>query len=337
MELKHSEFEDKHLKLYLQYAVELELWTIPFYMSAMYSVIDRSSKPYQLIRSIVNQEMLHLQSAANIANAFGYSPDITTPVYCGTTVPHLDFSLDPAQRTEPYMPYTAEIGPLDEEHINAMCLIELPDFGFKQGIPKLFEHPTEFGTIAEFYQALLFVIKLNKHKIRGGVNQVDYFAPFYRNAPDLIVTESGNAGLAQIELLIELITEQGEGYTKDDQTIPHVFQNTADDPAPDQDHFQKFKWIKEHDMSETFALKEPIDDRGEELQQICMDNFAGLIASLNNLFSGAYSGAFFPCMAGVGGAIRNCWQNGVVPKFSDIPREEPPCDDSQTAQDQEGV
>jgi hypothetical protein len=37
-------------------------------------VVDRSSEAYQLIQSVVNQEMLHLQLVANIANSYGYSP-----------------------------------------------------------------------------------------------------------------------------------------------------------------------------------------------------------------------------------------------------------------------
>lgn len=319
MKLASSDFELSYLHKHLQYAVDLELWTIPFYMSAMYSIKDRSCDAYQLIRSIVNQEMLHLQSAANIANALGYSPTISTPVYDGTTVPHLDFSKDPIEVTKQFMPYTAEIGPLDLQHINAMCLIELPEFDTHQNTLELFSECSEYGTIGAFYQALLFAIKLHKNQIRGGVRQVDYFAPFYRNAPDLIVSESKDAGLSQVELLIQLITEQGEGYTKLAQIIPPVFQNTADDPEPEQDHFKKFVSIKDAPLPEVFQLKDPgsYSQQDIELQAICEENFTALTLFLEGLFTGENPGQFFPCMAGVGGSIRNCWQNGVVPKFGD--------------------
>ena len=64
----HEGWTPKNLKAHIQYAVDLEFWTIPFYMSAMYSIKDRTSDAFQLIQSVVNQEMLHLQSASNIAN-----------------------------------------------------------------------------------------------------------------------------------------------------------------------------------------------------------------------------------------------------------------------------
>lgn len=58
-----------HLQQHLQYAIDLEFWTIPFYMSALYSIVDRTSDAFQYVQSVVNQEMLHLQLAANVANA----------------------------------------------------------------------------------------------------------------------------------------------------------------------------------------------------------------------------------------------------------------------------
>ncbi|MBL8151593.1 MAG: hypothetical protein JNN15_16835, partial [Blastocatellia bacterium] len=51
------------LQSHLQAAIDLEFWTIPFYMSAMFSIKDPSSRTYQLVRSVVNEEMLHLQLA----------------------------------------------------------------------------------------------------------------------------------------------------------------------------------------------------------------------------------------------------------------------------------
>jgi hypothetical protein len=104
-----------HLRQHIQFAVDLELWTIPFYMSAMYSIRDRTSPAFQLIQTVVNQEMLHLQSAANIANAYGMSPEIRAPQYRGKAIPHLEFQLDKPDPRPQYEPYSAEIGPLDTE------------------------------------------------------------------------------------------------------------------------------------------------------------------------------------------------------------------------------
>ena len=320
MKLSSEDFGLSHLHEHLQFAVNLELWTIPYYLSAMYSVVDKHSDAYQLIRTIANQEMLHLQSAANMTNAYGLVPTISIPQYVGTTVPHLDFSLDPTDVTKQFMPYSAEIGPLDMLRMNAMCLIELPEFDTDDNsTPDLHDDTTEYGTIGAFYQALLHGARLHKNAITGGVRQVNYFAPFYRNAPNLTVSESGANGFNQVEFLINLITEQGEGFSKKAQVIPPVYQNTADDIEPSTDHFKKFLSIKESKTQQlTFAFKDPCsyNEEDKKLQQILIAKYANLTAGLQALFNGDDPSAFFPDMASVGGAIRNCWQNGVVPKFS---------------------
>lgn len=319
MKLTKENFGIRNLHTHLQYAVDLELWTIPFYMSAMYSIKDKNSNAYQLIRSVLNQEMLHLQSAANIANAYGLSPEINVPVYQGQKVPHLDFNLDPAQIVHEYEPYTAEIGALDLSHINAMCLIELPDFeADKQSASdhiQLFDKPEEYGTIGAFYKALLHMAEQHQDKIIGGVKQIDFFAPFYRNAPSLIVTDSGQAGFSQVELLINLITDQGEGFSLEKECVPCVFQNTADDPAPAEDHFEKFNKIKHNPLPEVFDTKSEYNPEDRALQLIVAEQFKDLTKLLQALFNGENPGHFFPIMASVGASIRNCWQNGVVPDF----------------------
>lgn len=319
MKLDKARFSVLELHEHLQYAVDLELWTIPFYMSAMYSIKNKSSKEYQLIRSIVNQEMLHLQCAANVANAFGLSPKINVPEYQGDKVPHLDFSLDPQDVVSEYQPYTAEIGPLDLAHINAMCLIELPEYDTQEKTnaklnPVFFDKPTEYGTIGAFYQALLHGVELHKDEIRGGLKQVDFFAPFYRNMPNLTITEPKDAGLAQVQLLINLITDQGEGFSVEHQSVPPVFQNTADDPEPAQDHFAKFNQIKRHTLPEIFEGGGP-DSEG--LQGILVEQFAELTKVFQAMFNGENPSQFFPIMASVGASIRNCWQNGVTPSFGE--------------------
>src|SRR5215210_4733175 len=123
MRLGPDDWTIAHLRAHLQYAVDLELWTIPFYMSALFSVVDRTSAAYQLVQSVVHQEMLHLQLAANVANAYGLSPTFDAPRYVGQTIPHLDFSIDEPDPRPEFSPFSAEIGPLDAERVNAMCLV----------------------------------------------------------------------------------------------------------------------------------------------------------------------------------------------------------------------
>lgn len=317
MKLSHQEWTIEHLQEHLQDAVALEFWTIPFYMSCMYSIKDKSLDAYQLIRTVVNQEMLHLQCAANIANAYGLSPKINPPIYVGTKIPFLDFSLDPPEVIKPYLPYTAEIGPLDLHHINAMCLIEIPDYETQDEV-HLFSDTEEYGSIGAFYAALRKGAALLKDHVKGGINQIDFFSSFYRNMPEMKITNSGIAGHNQVDLLIDLITEQGEGQNKLEETIPHTFQNTADDTSPEEDHFAKFNQIKSGDKPDTFPVKDPADYSPEdhELQEIAFEQFNDLRAALEALFSGQNPDQFFAIMASVGASLRNCWQHGVTPKFS---------------------
>lgn len=155
------------LEAHLQAAVDIEFWTIPYYMSVLYSIKDPSHRAYRLIQSVVYQEMFHLELASNIANAYGYSPEFNTLEeypYRGCKLPHLEFKFspasngrsnceDPQQCPDPalfkdpdhpehwkiYCPYSAAIGPLDETRLNTMCLIEYPKWGDGQEITALME------------------------------------------------------------------------------------------------------------------------------------------------------------------------------------------------------
>ena len=306
------------LHTHLQYAVDLEFWTIPFYMSAMYSVIDRNSDAFQLIQSVVNQEMLHLQSAANIANAYGLSPTFNAPQYVGDNIPHLNFAIDKPDPRKEYSPYTAEIGPLDFPHINAMCLIEFPDWESSDQ-PDLQPDVTQYGSIGEMYKALRYGAQLFQDSIRGGVRQVDFFSAFYRNMPAMTVTESGKNGFNQVGLLIDLITDQGEGISKSNQTIEKAFQNTADDRHQELDHFDKFMLIKNATLqSLTYPVKPESAYTAEdkEILATLLEHFGELRACLTALFAGENPENFIIKMVSVGADIQNCWKNGITPRFS---------------------
>jgi hypothetical protein len=60
----------------LQVALQVEFSTIPPYLTAMYSIKDKTSLAYQFIRSVVMEEMLHLNLASNLLNAVGGTPTL---------------------------------------------------------------------------------------------------------------------------------------------------------------------------------------------------------------------------------------------------------------------
>ncbi len=60
-----------------QLALQVEFTTIPPYLTALYSITDKSSKAYQALRSVAVEEMFHCNQAANIVIALGGSPRFT--------------------------------------------------------------------------------------------------------------------------------------------------------------------------------------------------------------------------------------------------------------------
>ena len=336
------------LHKHLQAAVDLELWTIPFYMAAMYSLKDPSGMPYRIIQSIVYQEMLHVQLAANIANAFGLSPTFKDPVYEGKNIPHLNFDLDTPNPTTLYSPYSAEIGPLDTERLNAFCLIEYPEWD-TESEPSPKANVEDYGSIGEFYTALAIgtteVVAQDPGNLKGNVNQVDLFQRFYSSftepPADLVqyqpetqamcVTESGFQGLRQVMRLMAVITDQGEGQVQGEQAIPPSYRNTADDPWPDEAHFTKFNNLRNaalgmENLAPSYPLRTyplvhypPDDPRAiaqREAQERLKRNFGKFRQRLEKLFSGGELPQSFGVeMATLGGNILRCWQLGTVPTF----------------------
>jgi hypothetical protein len=303
-----------HLQQHLQYAIALEFWTIPFYMSALYSIVDRTSDAFQYVQSVVNQEMLHLQLAANVANAYGLSPALAAPVY-GQEIPHLEFDLDVPNPVAQFSPYSSEIGPLDKERVNAMCLIEYPDWDSSEP-PELSDTVTEYGNIGKFYNAVAYGAAQLTEYLHGGRNQVDLFSAYYRNLPSLTVTDNGEVGFRQVGLLIHAITEQGEGISSAREDIVYSFQNTATDNAPRLSHFEKFIKVRGK-LPDTYQVKAECDysPDDQELLKILLADFARLRDKLEKLFSGKNPGDFLPLMLTVGADIQNCWKHAVTPRF----------------------
>lgn len=119
------------IRAIIQAAVNVELFTIPLYMSSMYSIhglhqinakksdfytgrwwpgaapvpnaTSSNEKAFNLIFKVFIEEMLHLQLASNMATLIGVNPDFNSPLlqdadfgwicYNSTTIPHvLDFT-----------------------------------------------------------------------------------------------------------------------------------------------------------------------------------------------------------------------------------------------------
>src|SRR5689334_16604750 len=99
----------RELHRWLQAALELEMFTIPPYLTALYSLRDGSNQASAtIIQGVVMEEMLHVILVANVMNAVGakpcLSPELTkrdgavpwsleaTPY--PSRVPHLDVDFE---------------------------------------------------------------------------------------------------------------------------------------------------------------------------------------------------------------------------------------------------
>lgn len=317
---KQPEWDLPHLQQHLQYAVDLEMWTIPYYMTILYSIQDPGSLPYQLIQSVVYQEMFHVELAANVANAYGLWPKFAASRYQyeGQNIPHLNFALDHPDPTTIYTPYTAELGPLDEAHINATCLIEYPSWQ-SDARPRLCENVSEYPSIGALYDAIEYGAAELVNEIKPNHNQVCYFKRYYNNLSDSTITEIGGEGITQVLTLLGAIVDQGEGKTKGDKAIEPEFRNTADDFYPALSHYSKFLQVRDSkDWPSVYrgvACPEP-GSPGEQAQQILIQNFAEFCDQLQQLFWGSPCPQFGSTMAQLGGNVLNCWKKGAIPKFS---------------------
>ena len=100
------------LQRQLQQAIELEFATIPLYLTALFSIKDGYNREvYNIIRTVVLQEMLHLAQAANLLIAVGGRPQIDNKMAAlhypstglpGNILPNLNVTLKRASREHIY-------------------------------------------------------------------------------------------------------------------------------------------------------------------------------------------------------------------------------------------
>jgi|HubBroStandDraft_1064217.scaffolds.fasta_scaffold00065_47 hypothetical protein len=130
-----------HLRAMAQLAIQIELTTIPAYLTTLYSISDRTSDAYQTVRSVVVEEMFHLNQAANLLVGIGGRPVLT-----GAAVPLYPAYLPSADKAE--TPYVGLYRGSPAVFRNVFMVIETP---------APFTAPPEgenYQTIAQFYKAL---------------------------------------------------------------------------------------------------------------------------------------------------------------------------------------
>jgi rubrerythrin len=173
----------------VQQAVMLEHSTIPPYLYALYSIDDsRNAEIYELVRSVVIEEMTHMALAANLLNALGGAPVIDAPGFIPTYPGRL--------------PGSVESG--------LVVGLERFSIDLAEHVFMAIEEPLEFPaldaadphlTIGEFYAAIRE--QLPRATFTGDpARQVTH-----ELIPDLTAITDGHSATAAIDLIVE----QGEG------------------------------------------------------------------------------------------------------------------------------
>jgi hypothetical protein len=224
------------LQEHLQWAVQVELSTIPPYLYAMYSIADRDADSYKLIRSVVVEEMLHAALAANLLVAVGGTPrfyrEDVLPSY-PMDLPHHD------------PPIRIDLEPCSPEFIERVCLpIENPRP--VDGLPQ----DDDYETISQFYLAVEEALErlddreslFERPRVDRQLLHPGYYVP-------IEFDEEDSGGLHPVEDLdsarraVETVVHQGEGVRD---------EHWADPSHQEMTHYYKFKKIADG----TFRLGE---------------------------------------------------------------------------------
>ncbi len=214
---------------HLQWAVEVEHFTIPPYLCALFSIPEQSSNKdsAKIIKSVVMEEMLHMTLAANLMNAVGCTPIISQPGFLPDYPQNLPHSDDH---------FIVSLGPFSEAAVETFLKIEKPE---KKGSSGNAEH---YRTIGELYNAieegLEYLCKLlgPDQVFRGDVSRQVTSQDYYGGGGKIVVVEC----LDSARKAIMEVKEQGEGFVEGDS----IWDDDAQWGQPDEPaHYYRFMEI----------------------------------------------------------------------------------------------
>ncbi|MCI5210261.1 MAG: hypothetical protein D3910_16045 [Candidatus Electrothrix sp. ATG2] len=313
-----------------QAAVAVEFYTLPFYITAMCSVKEEYCEAVQIIHSVIVEEMLHLQLAANLCLALDTAPNFKPPQY-GSDIPYIC----------PYNPESGEcaflnatLGPLNDTTLNTMLDIETPEqTQLRQDLDHTFpQYP--YHSIGEMYDALIFGINsvgVNQFRWNSEHQQCHWEKQNFHQIID---------SYPKAQDAVQAIVNQGEGYilsedhepppwTEKSFPIPPYYRFASDPQAPGShngySHFGRFLKIKNEGIPDSYTgIEQPDHPTNKPLQQ----NFFQLILMLETLWrdGGANIGGSNVLRTVIAGIMqeifantRACWKAGVTPHWFGLP------------------
>ncbi|MCY0994946.1 ferritin-like domain-containing protein [Nannocystis sp. ILAH1] len=333
--MQNQDWTPEALADHLQKAVYLEMWTIPLYLTAAYSLQVPGSdamnppglesmrnannrSPEQLafnnIYSIAMQEMLHLELASNLFNALfaakGYSPKFT-----GEWAPRFDGFPPWIAGTVP-----VQLGPVNDAQMRLLAAIETPE-------PKSDRPPNGpqqvYDSIGQFYKAIEQGIDALWDRLYDPAadhRQKSEFAdPGYPDADytGFSATISGDSASARktADQMIQAIIGQGEG-SRGPFIEPDLRPEDLKDLEDRFSHFARFRMVQA-----MLKFGEPLkiypqtgSDGLATAQQRLNAGFTSLLEALEQGFAGD-DGLNLASMWGLPRKIVGVWAAGGVPEF----------------------
>ena len=217
------------LREHLQWAIELEHFTLPPYLCALYSIdAVRNPEAADVVASVLIEEMLHMTLAANLLNAVDGRPRLDSPRMLPgypRCLPHGDCSFE-----VPLLPF----GP---EALEVFLKIEQP--AARCGLPE----SDRYETIGQFYGAILdglctLCADFGEPRVFcGDMARQIATAPFPGGGRVIAVHDLASALAALAE-----IVEQGEGTKR-----VEVWDGDHDDLHPDREqvaHYYRFQELR---------------------------------------------------------------------------------------------
>jgi hypothetical protein len=190
------------VKSALQTAIALEHSTLPLYLAAMFSLRVQSFTAYNLIRSVVMEEMVHMAIACNALAALGGQPRIR--------------DLDPRFPTqglpggvEPDL--HARLARLSPQQLETFMRIEVPEFLLPDEA-----RAESYPTIADLYGGIRQAIVDNADAVREAMKETASSPQRANQVGDNIGFTTinyveGQDPIPQLQAGFEEILEQGEG------------------------------------------------------------------------------------------------------------------------------
>lgn len=241
--LKHD--DRLPLQQAVQLAIQIEFATIPAYLMALYSIKQPDSMAYQLLRSVVVEEMFHVNQAANLLVAIGGLPKFT-----GSAAPTYPSYLPQANPAT--TPYIGLCRASPEVFENTFAAIETP------APPHAPPQGSCYDTIKQVYDAAVDGLKNY-----NGSTPLFTPDPKGRQRTDIYLGKFGGkpievTDLATAALGVEQVLQQGEGGVPEGQsynpaerwgTYNHYGNRTDGTYGPiigtpyEMSHFKKFRTV----------------------------------------------------------------------------------------------